>query len=105
MANEIKLPALGENVEEGDVVAVKVKIGDEVKEGQPLVEVEAEKATVEVPSPQAGRIAEIRVKQGDKVKTGQTLVTIEGNGQPAAPPAGTADRAAAKTEKAQQEKP
>jgi pyruvate dehydrogenase E2 component (dihydrolipoamide acetyltransferase) len=87
MAEEVKLPALGENVAAGDVVDVKVKTGDEVKEGQALIEVEAEKSTVEVPSPLAGRIAQVLIKKGDKVKTGQTLFTIEGkNGQ--APPAG-----------------
>ena len=86
MADEIKLPALGENVAGGDVVEVKVKVGDVVKEGQALLEVEAEKSTVEVPSPSAGRIAEILIKKGDKVNTGQTLMRIEGsNGKPSAP--------------------
>ena len=78
MAQEVKLPALGENVGAGDVVDVKVKSGDDVKEGQALVEVEAEKSTVEVPSPLAGRIAQVLIKKGDKVKTGQTLFTIRG---------------------------
>ncbi len=93
MTQEIKLPALGENVEAGDVVDVKVKSGDVVKEGQALVEVEAEKSTVEVPSPLAGRIGQILIKKGDKVKTGQALMTIEGaNGKPqeAPPPAAPA---------------
>jgi pyruvate dehydrogenase E2 component (dihydrolipoamide acetyltransferase) len=91
MAHEIKLPALGENVGGGDVLAVKVAVGDEVKEGQALVEVEAEKSTVDVPSPQAGRIAQILVKKGDKVKTGQTLMVMEGNGKPTVPvPTGNA---------------
>jgi len=88
MADEVKLPALGENVAAGDIVDVKVKVGDIVKEGQALVEVEAEKSTVEVPSPQAGRIAQIFIKKGEKVKTGQTLMSIEGsNGKPAQPAA------------------
>jgi len=83
MAEEVKLPALGENVAAGDVVDVKVKVGDDVKEGQALLEVEAEKSTVEVPSPLAGRIDKVLIKKGDKVKTGQTLMTIEGsNGKP-----------------------
>jgi len=85
MASEIKLPALGENVAGGDVVDVKVKVGEEVTEGQALVEVEAEKSTVEVPSPMAGKVSQVMVKKGDKVKTGQTLFMIEGsNGKPAA---------------------
>ncbi len=97
MADEIKLPALGENVASGDVVDVKVKVGDDVKEGQALLEVEAEKSTVEVPSPLAGRIAKVLIKKGDKVNTGQTLMTIEGsNGKaPAAPPATNTQASAA----------
>lgn len=88
MASEVKLPALGENVAGGDVVEVMVKAGDEVSQGQPLIEVEAEKSAVPVPSPIAGRIAQVLVKKGDKVKTGQVLVTIESkNGVPSAAPA------------------
>lgn len=84
MASEVKLPALGENVAGGDVVDVKVKVGEDVSEGQALVEVEAEKSTVEVPSPVAGKISQVMIKKGDKVKTGQTLFMIEGgNGKPA----------------------
>lgn len=93
MAAEVKLPALGENVAAGDVVDIKVKVGDVIKEGQALLEVEAEKSTVEVPSPLSGRIAQILIKKGDKVTTGQTLMTIEGNGKPAATPAAPAQKA------------
>jgi pyruvate dehydrogenase E2 component (dihydrolipoamide acetyltransferase) len=77
MASEIQLPELGENVEGGEVVDVKVAPGAEVKEGQSLLEVEAEKSTVEVPAPMAGRIAKVLVKKGDKVKTGQALFLVE----------------------------
>jgi pyruvate dehydrogenase E2 component (dihydrolipoamide acetyltransferase) len=77
MATEIKLPELGENIEGGEVVDVKVTAGAEVKQGQALVEVEAEKSTVEVPSPSAGRITQVLVKKGDKVKTGQALFQLE----------------------------
>jgi len=80
MANEIQLPELGENVEGGEVVDVKVAAGAEVKEGQPLLEVEAEKSTVEVPAPMPGRIARVLVKKGDKVKTGQALFLLDGAG-------------------------
>jgi pyruvate dehydrogenase E2 component (dihydrolipoamide acetyltransferase) len=80
MANEIKLPELGENVEEGEIVDVKVAVGAEVREGQSLLEVEAEKSTVEVPSPSAGRITKVLVKKGDKVKTGQALFQLEAVG-------------------------
>src|SRR5262245_52704311 len=77
MSTEIKLPELGENVEGGDVVDIKVAAGAEVREGQALLEVEADKATVEVPSPSAGRISKVLVKRGDAVKTGQTLFIVE----------------------------
>ena len=93
MASEIQLPELGENVESGEVVDVKVTPGAEVKEGQALLEVEAEKTTVEVPAPTPGRIAKVLVKKGDKVKTGQPLFLIDGDGssrptsQSEAPPA------------------
>jgi pyruvate dehydrogenase E2 component (dihydrolipoamide acetyltransferase) len=83
MATEIKLPALGENVPGGDIVDVKVKVGDDVKPEQPLFEVEAEKSTVAVPSPLGGRITKLLVKKGDHVETGQALAMIEeGNGRP-----------------------
>jgi pyruvate dehydrogenase E2 component (dihydrolipoamide acetyltransferase) len=80
MATEIKLPELGENVEGGDVVDVKVTAGMSVRAGQSLLEVEAEKSTVEVPSPGAGQITKVLVKKGDKIKTGQTLFLMEPNG-------------------------
>src|SRR2546422_539216 len=78
MAAEIKLPELGENLEGGDVLDVKVAPGDQVREGQPLVEIEAEKSTVEVPSPLAGKVAKMLVKKGDTVHVGQTFCLIEG---------------------------
>jgi pyruvate dehydrogenase E2 component (dihydrolipoamide acetyltransferase) len=77
MATEIKLPELGEGLESGEVGAVRVKPGDVVSEGQPLLDIDAEKATVEVPAPMAGRVTELRVKKGDQVKVGQTFCIIE----------------------------
>jgi pyruvate dehydrogenase E2 component (dihydrolipoamide acetyltransferase) len=89
MASEIKLPELGENLEGGEVLDVKVKVGDTVKQGQPLLEVEAEKSTVEVPSPVAGKVSQLLVKRGEKITVGQTVCVIEGgpatNGPKAAP--------------------
>ena len=80
MATEIKLSELGENLEGGEVLDVKVAEGDTVNVGQSLLEVEAEKSTVEVPAPQAGKIAKLLVKKGDQIKVGQTLCLIEGGG-------------------------
>src|SRR5215831_2437842 len=78
MASEIKLPQLGENLTGGDVLDVKVKPGDTVSQGQTLLEVEAEKSTVEVPSPLAGRVTQLLVNKGDTINVGQTLCLIEG---------------------------
>jgi pyruvate dehydrogenase E2 component (dihydrolipoamide acetyltransferase) len=75
---DIKLPGLKENVEVVEVNAVLVSAGDTVAKGQPLLEVQADKAALDVPSPVAGRVAEMRVKVGDQVKVGQVFCTIEG---------------------------
>jgi pyruvate dehydrogenase E2 component (dihydrolipoamide acetyltransferase) len=80
MPSEVKLPELGENLEGGDVLDVKIAEGDQVSQGQPLVEIEAEKSTVEVPSPVTGKVAKILVKKGEAVKVGQTFCLIEGEG-------------------------
>src|SRR5579885_1466851 len=77
MANEIKLPALKEAVETVEVNAVKVKPGDVVAKDRALLEVQADKAALDVPSPVAGRITEIRVKPGDHIKVGQVYCLIE----------------------------
>jgi pyruvate dehydrogenase E2 component (dihydrolipoamide acetyltransferase) len=77
MASEIKLPQLGENLTGGDVLDVKVKPGDTVTQGQTLLEVEAEKSTVEVPSPVPGRVTQMLVHKGDAIQVGQTLCLIE----------------------------
>ncbi|MFM8436802.1 MAG: dihydrolipoamide acetyltransferase family protein [Planctomycetia bacterium] len=98
MAIEFKLPDLGENIASGDVVTVFVSPGDVVKPGQALLEVETDKAVIEVPCPPGGRVANVLVKKGDTVKVGQTLVTLEpatgGAAAPAAKPAPAAPAAA-----------
>jgi pyruvate dehydrogenase E2 component (dihydrolipoamide acetyltransferase) len=83
----IELPALGENVESADVVAVLVAVGDSVTEQQGLIEVETEKAAVEVPSTRAGKVVEIRVKAGHSISVGDPIVVLEpvqGTGEGAA---------------------
>jgi pyruvate dehydrogenase E2 component (dihydrolipoamide acetyltransferase) len=94
MATEFKLPDLGENIASGDVVTVLVAEGDVVKPGQALLEVETDKAVIEVPCPPGGRIAKVLVKKGDTVKVGQPLVMLEAAG--AAAPAAKAPATAAK---------
>jgi len=77
MATEIKLPILGENVESGVVINVLVSEGGEVAEGQPVIELETEKATVEVPASASGRVKEISVKEGETIKVGQVILVLE----------------------------
>lgn len=87
MATEVILPELGENIESAVVVAVLVGPGDAVSVDQPLLELESEKATAELPSPVEGVVEELRVKVGDEVRVGQALLTIRERGAEAAPPA------------------
>ncbi len=84
MANEFKLPELGENIETGDLVRLMIEPGASVSEGQPVMELETDKAVVEVPSTVSGVVREVKVKEGAKIKVGQVIFTLEGG---AAPPA------------------
>lgn len=77
---ELKLPDLGEGVQEGELVKWHVKPGDEVKEDQTLAEVMTDKATVTVPSPKAGRVVQTHGKEGEMAKVHQLLVTLELDG-------------------------
>jgi len=96
MPIEFKLSELGENVEKGDVVRVMVKVGDVVKKDQSVLELETDKATIEVPASEGGTVSEVRVKPGDKVKVGQVVLVLseaaaDGKGKPAAAAAPTKD--------------
>jgi len=75
---EFRLPELGENISEGDLVRLMISPGVKVAEGQPVMELETDKAVVEVPSSVTGVVKEVRVKQGEKVKVGQVIFTLEG---------------------------
>jgi len=77
MATEFKLPELGENIESGDLVRLMIKPGAIIAEGEPVMELETDKAVVEVPSSVTGTIGEIRVKEGDKLRVGQVIFTVE----------------------------
>ena len=77
MSIEFKLPELGENIESGDVVKVLVREGQAIEGNQAVVELETDKAVVEIPCRYAGTIAKIHVGEGDTVKVGQTLLTVE----------------------------
>jgi pyruvate dehydrogenase E2 component (dihydrolipoamide acetyltransferase) len=74
---DMKLPELGENIEGGDVLRVMVKPGDTIKKDQPVLELETDKATIEVPSSSDGVVKEVKIKPGEKVKVGQTIFVIE----------------------------
>ena len=74
--SDFTVPELGENVAGGDVAKVLVKVGDTVRREQPVIELETDKATVEVPSSVEGVITDIRVKKGDKVKVGAVIFTV-----------------------------
>src|SRR2546428_9526948 len=87
MPRPFALPDLGEGLTEAEIVKVLVGEGDVVAEDAPLLEVETDKATVEIPSPFAGRVARIHVQPGQTVKVGDVLVTFEdvasgGRGRP-----------------------
>jgi len=109
---EFKVPELGENVEQGDVTRVLVKVGDTIALEQPVVELETDKATIEVPSSVAGVVKDIKVKAGDKVKVGAVILTVDdgsssvgsGNGADATA-AAAAPKPEVKPEPRQQEKP
>lgn len=74
---EIKVPELGEGVESATVVDVLVKEGDQVEEGEDIIEVESDKAVAGLPSSAAGKISKLHVKEGDEVSQGDVVATLE----------------------------
>jgi pyruvate dehydrogenase E2 component (dihydrolipoamide acetyltransferase) len=77
MKKEIKIPDIAENVESGIISGILVSEGDTIEEEQPVVEVETDKASTDIPSPYAGKIVEIKVNEGDEVKVGQTIIVVD----------------------------
>jgi pyruvate dehydrogenase E2 component (dihydrolipoamide acetyltransferase) len=96
MATEFTIPNLGDGIKGGDVLNVLVKVGDTVARDQNVLELETDKATIEVPSSVAGKVAEVKVKSGDKVAVGQVVLVVEdaAGAQPAAPAAPAEGQAA-----------
>jgi pyruvate dehydrogenase E2 component (dihydrolipoamide acetyltransferase) len=92
---EFKLPDIGEGVSEGEIVTWLVHDGDAVNEGQDMVEVMTDKATVTIGAPKSGKVAEIRAKEGDTVPVGSVLVVLDLEGGAEAP-AGKGEKPAAK---------
>ncbi|MDO5371559.1 biotin/lipoyl-containing protein, partial [Paracoccus sp. (in: a-proteobacteria)] len=85
---EVKVPDIGD-FKDVPVISILVAVGDEVAQEAPLIELESDKATMEVPSPAAGRVAAIAVKEGDKVSEGSLILTLEAVGAGAGAGAGT----------------
>ena len=88
MATEFKLPSLGENIESGDVLKVLVSAGDKIEKEQTVVELETDKAAIDVPSSVSGIVSAVHVHEGEKAAVGQLILTVEADGaaKDAAPP-------------------
>jgi pyruvate dehydrogenase E2 component (dihydrolipoamide acetyltransferase) len=85
MLRPFVLPDLGEGLTEAEIVSVLVREGDVIAEDSPLLEVETDKAQVEIPSPMSGRVERIHVHPGQTVKVGSVLVTFADAAAPGAP--------------------
>src|SRR6266403_1449583 len=95
---DIKLPRLGEGAESGTVVSIFVKAGDQVKEGQTIVEMENEKAVAPIPASASGRVTKLYVKEGDKISVGQAILALAEDGAAAAVATSSVVSAAHKSE-------
>ncbi len=104
MAYEFKLPDLGEGVAEGEIARWLVEVGQEVSEDDPLVEIQTDKTTVEIPSPAEGVVARILVAEGQQVPVGTPLVVI-GDGDVPERPADEPREPAADATPAQKDRP
>ena len=76
MSKTFRLPDLGEGIGEAEILAVHVTVGQSIREGDLLLEVETDKAAVEIPSPISGTVQEIRVRKGDMAKVGAILISF-----------------------------
>ena len=102
---DLTLPELGENISAGDVLRVLVKPGDAIAKDQAVLELETDKATIEVPSSVAGTVGEIKVKPGDKVKVGQVILTVSDGGKAAAASPAKAEKAEGQESKVERQEP
>lgn len=106
MDKEFKLPDLGESIVSATIVKVLIAPGDMVKEDQTVLEIETDKATIEVPSEISGKVSGVYVKEGDKVEVGAVVFSVSAEGQAAAPVAAPpAVEKAVETPKAKAEEP
>jgi len=79
--DELKLPELGENIDKVEVSAVLVKTGQRIERDQPVIEVETEKASLEVPATTAGVVRELLISKGDTISVGQVIARVERDGE------------------------
>ncbi len=84
MTTEVKVPDIGD-FKDVPIITILVAVGDTVSKEDPLIELESDKATLEVPSPAAGKVAEIKVSEGDTVSEGSLILLLEGEGAGDAP--------------------
>ena len=95
---DFTLPELGENVTTGDVLRLLVGPGDRLEKDQPVLELETDKATIEVPSSVAGVVREVKVKTGDKIVVGQAILSVDETGEEGIAERGEAAKKAGKPE-------
>ena len=74
---ELKVPNLGENISESNIIAIHLEKGKEIQKDDIILELETDKATLEIPSPDCGIVKEILVKVGDSIKQGQVVAILE----------------------------
>ena len=86
MAIDFLLPDLGEGIHEAEILNVMIKEGDSVKEDQPILEVETDKAVVEIPCPYQGTIEKVHVKAGQNVTVGSVMISFNVGGAKSAEP-------------------
>lgn len=90
MTKDFIIPDLGENIASADVLKVLIKEGDVIEIEQPVIEIETDKATIEIPSNVAGKVTKVMIKEGEKVKIGDVAFTVEEGSASAAAPAAAA---------------
>ena len=83
---DVRLPRLGEGADSGVIATVFVKVGDQVRKDQPVLELESEKAVATIPAPAAGTVTKVLVKEGDEIRVGGLILVLSENGAGAAPP-------------------
>jgi 2-oxoglutarate dehydrogenase E2 component (dihydrolipoamide succinyltransferase) len=78
MSERITMPQLGETVTEGTILRWLVKVGDEIKEDDPILEISTDKVDTEVPSPFSGTVSSLLVEEGETVEVGSPLLELDG---------------------------